>query len=518
MSYMILVPNRRLRLNGSNSFRILPLIFLVLSLSACELFKPISQGDGDRTDRDPDQTENPDELDPIQSRRVYDPETGTWVYVENAPTSPMDTVRWTIVSEELNPPIVEDGSGAYTPPPGSTTTGGNDGAGQPIEQTGMGEFGSRLLSGYKVDFLLPFLANRYNAIDEEIDENSLWALHFYSGAQIALDELRGEGHNLNVSAQDTEASENKLRSRLRAPAFRESQMIIGPYTRQNVTLTAEATRNREQVVVSPFSASADLSPGNANYIQVNPTLETHCREIMSHAFTTQGADQIFLVAGPDEAQQDRFAIFQDAYVSLTNNPEVDPLPTISVAATETLEMEPYLQARKVVFIMPVYENESLVSNFLRQVYAATRDGFTQVVVYGLPQWQDFNRIDLDYYEGCNVHISASTFINRLNPETRAFQRTFFERFATIPRDEAYLGYDVTLYFARMLQQYGTRFQYALEREPEQMLHTEFRFEPVYQPQETTDGTLSTENPVIDHWENRFVNILQFRNYQFKRIN
>ncbi|MEM7572718.1 MAG: ABC transporter substrate-binding protein [Bacteroidota bacterium] len=515
---MILVPNLRLRLNGSSPLRILPLILLVLSLSACELFKPISQGDGDRTDRDPDRTENTDELDPIQSRRVYDPETGTWVYLENAPTSTMDTVRWTILSEELNPPIVEDGSGTYVPPPGSNTGEISDGSGAPIEQTGMGDFGSRLLSGYKIDFLLPFLANRYNAIDEEIDENSLWALHFYSGAQIALDQLRAEGHNLNVSAQDSEANENKVRNQLRNPAFRESQMVIGPYTRQNVTLAAEGARNREQVVVSPFSASANLSPGNANYIQVNPTLETHCREIMSHAFNTQGADQIFLVSGPDAAQQARFEIFQDAYVSLTNNPEIDPLPTISVAATETLEMEQYLQSRKVVFIMPVYENESLVSNFLRQVYASTRDGFTQVVVYGLPQWQNFSRIDLDYYEGCDVHISASTFINRLNPETRTFQRNFFERFATIPRDEAYLGYDLTLYFARMLRQYGTRFQYALEREPEQMLHTEFRFEPVYQVVEVPEGGISTENPVIDHWENRFVNILRFRNYQFKRIN
>ncbi|MEL6393115.1 MAG: hypothetical protein AAFR97_10215, partial [Bacteroidota bacterium] len=174
-------------------------------------------------------------------------------------------------------------------------------------------------------------------------------------------------------------------------------------------------------------------------------------------------------------------------------------------------------ARKVVFILPEYGNETLVSNFLRQIYNATRDGFTQVAVYGLPQWKSFERIDLDYYEGCNVHISSSVFIDNLQPATRAFRREFFDRFQVVPRDEAFLGYDMTLYFARMLREYGTRFQYALEREAEAMLHTEFRFEPVYLPQDDIDR-LNNERQVIDRWENRYVHILRFNRFQFNRVN
>jgi len=512
---MTLAPNHLLPSNGSK-WSLYGLVFLLIcSTSACELFKPISQSNGNANNGNDGEEPKEEELDPIQSRRVYDPEMGTYVLVENAPTVEMDTINWRVQSEEIYQPIVEDGSGAYTPPPGTVTPG--DANGDPVTQIGTGDYGSRKLSSYQIDFLLPFLANRYNGIDQEIDPNSQWALHFYSGAQIALDELRAENHNLRVFAQDTEANQNRVGLQMRQPAFREAQLIIGPYLGPNVTLAANAVRNREQVVVSPFAASPSLSETNENYIQVNPTLETHCREIMRHALNTQSADQIYLVSGPSEEQQVPVDMLQRTYVELNNDPNIAPLPTFTLEATENIDVEPYLAARKVVFILPEYGNETLVSNFLRQIYNATRDGFIQVAVYGLPQWKSFERIDLDYYEGCNVHISSSVFIDNLQPATRAFRREFFDRFQVVPRDEAFLGYDMTLYFARMLREYGTRFQYALEREAEAMLHTEFRFEPVYLPQDDIDR-LNNERQVIDRWENRYVHILRFNRFQFNRVN
>ncbi|MEM6396998.1 MAG: ABC transporter substrate-binding protein [Bacteroidota bacterium] len=512
---MTLVPNHLLPSNGNKS-PLLALIFLIIcSTSACDLVKPLTDGN-ESTNNQNEETEQ-EELDPIQSRRVYDPNTGTYVVVQNAPTKKMDTITWRVQSEERFPPIIEDGSGAYTPAPGVVVP--TDPGGGPVTQVGTGDFGSRKLSSYQIDFLLPFLANRYNGIDNEIDANSQWALHFYSGAQIALDELRAENHDLRVFAQDTEANQNKVGLQLRQPAFRDAQLIIGPYLGPNVTLAANAARNREQVIVSPFAASPNLSTTNENYIQVNPTLQTHCREIMRHALTGQTVDQIYLVSGPSQEQLVPVQMLQEAYLEFVGDQQeqTPALPTFTLEATENIDVEPYLAARNVIFILPEYANETLVSNFLRQIYNATRDGYTQVAVYGLPQWKGFSRIDLDYYEGCNVHISSSVFVDNLQPATRAFRRKFFDRFQVVPRDEAFLGYDMTLYFARMLREHGTRFQYALEREAERMLHTEFRFEPVYLPQNDVDR-LNNERRIIDRWENRFVHILRFSQFQFNRVN
>lgn len=515
---MTSVPSRQPLSSGNKPTLLLFLALLLLTVSSCELFRPIDST-GSRTDRDdrrererPEpEEETGNELDPIQSRRVYDPETGRYVYI-NAPTDPMDTIQWRTLSEERNPPIVEDGSSAYLPTtlPGS----GSEEVGlPPVRQTGTSPSGSRLLSGYGVDFVLPFLSDRYIGEGSSVDPNSLWALHFFSGAEMALAEMENSPVTFDVRVQDTRANAQKVNAIVSGPEFRQSQLIIGPYLKPNVTAMANAVRGQEKVLISPYSAASGISEANPNYIQVNPTLETHLRALMGHAYRTQGADRFVLVATPEA--QTRLAYLQDEYRLLQNDPQGQPLEELIIDETTT-DVFPYLTGRKTVFLVPIYEDEPFVANFLRQVYQAVRsERGDNVAVYGLPQWANFERINFDYLEGTNVHISSSVYVDPLRPEVREFRRTFYDRYQALPRDEAYVGYDVTRYFLRMVAEHGTRFQYELERNPEDLLHTSFRFEPVaVVPANAT----SIEQAVIDRYENKFVNILRFRDFAFRRVN
>ncbi len=241
------------------------------------------------------------------------------------------------------------------------------------------------------------------------------------------------------------------------------------------------------------------------------------RSLLQHAYKTQGADRIVLVTGMDPNQKTRLGYLQDEYKILTGNAQVEPLEEVQVDMNDAnTSLEDYMTGRKTVFIVPIYDDESFVANFLRVLYSDTRDGFGQnVAVYGLPQWVDFTRINFDYYEGTNVHVSSSVFIDKLNPAVREFRRRFFERYAALPEDEAYVGYDVTRYFLRMAAEHGTRFQYALEANPEDLMHTRFRFQPVAV---VPSGATNFEQATVDRFENKFVNILRFQNYAFKRVN
>ncbi|CAH0999920.1 hypothetical protein LEM8419_01168 [Neolewinella maritima] len=504
---MTSVPSRRLPSSGSNPpafpLGLLAVLLTLLSVSSCELFRPVDStrpSTTDRTDREKE------DLDPVQSRRVFDPETGTYVTV-NAPTIPMDTVQWTEVTTGENGPITADTSFVYVAPipaaPGLP----------PVRQTGTGRNGSRLLTGYGVDFVLPFLTDRNRGEQEQIDPNSLWALHFYSGAEMALDELRTESISFDVRVQDSRASVSKLDAVIGSDAFQRSQLIIGPYVKEQVTQVAEAVRGLEKVLISPYSAATGITESNTNYIQVNPTLETHLRSLLGHAFRTQGADRIVLVAPAGERQ--RLAYFQDEYKLLTGDDQVEPLEELIISGAVP-DLSQYLRGRRTVFMVPVYADEAFVSNFLRQAYQNTvSERGDNVAIYGLPQWAGFERLNGDFIEGTNVHISSSVFLDPLDPGVRQFRREFYDRFATLPRDEAYIGYDITRYFLKMAARYGTRFQFELERNPEDLLHTSFRFAPVaVVPASATD----LEEAVIDRFENKFVNILRYSDYAYRRVN
>lgn len=514
---MISVPNHQPLSSGNKARQLLGLLgcfaFLLLS-SSCELFKPISTDNGQGSS---DKSRTDQQLDPIQSRRVYDPVSGTYVIVQNSPVEKMDTVQWRLISEYNAPPITEEGTAVFEPQPTDPVAGNNNpGTFTPINQIGNAADGSRILSAYNINFLLPFLASRLDMGDDgkspKIDANSQWALHYYSGAQMALDELQSENASLNISAQDTKADLNALKALQDKAPLRDAHLIFGPYMRNNVAAVGEQVRGKEQVMISPYSAAAGVSPENPNYIQVNPTLEVHCRNILAHAMSTQNADQIVLVANP--ATKDRLGIFQAVNKELKKDINAAPLKEL-IIADKNANVGAYANYRNIVFILPVYEDESFVANFLRQVYEQTKSRGMVATVYGLPQWRNFEQIDFNYYEGCNVHISSSVFVDRLDPDVRRFREQFFARFKTLPREEAFVGYDITRYFVRMLQQHGTRFQFQLPRNPEKLLHTEFRFEAVLLPQE---GSNNFENARVDRWENNFVNILQFRDYQFRKVN
>ncbi len=512
---MISVPNRLLLLSGNKYTRLVYTSCLLLSLlaaSSCELFKPVTSGGGSPTNGQAATKNN--ELDPIQSRRVYDPVTGTYVIVQNAPVEKMDTVQWRVISEYEARPITEEGTAIFEPVIPSNPNAGN--GLNPVQQTGTSDNGARMLSAYNINFLLPFLANRLDMGESgnspKIDPNSQWALHFYSGAQMALDDLSNQNLQLNVSAQDTKADVNTLKALLTQDPLRNAHLIFGPYMRNNIAELGAQIKGKEQVMVSPYSAATDISPNNPNYIQVNPTLEVHCRNLLAHALSSQNASEIVLVSTSE--QKDRLAFFQNAYRELKKNAQITPLTEL-IVANKQANLSTYANRRDVIFIVPIYEDESFVANFMRQAYDLSKNRSLNVTVYGLPQWRNFEQVDFNYFEGCNVHISSSVFLDRLDPDVRRFREQFFERFKALPREEAYVGYDVTHYFLRMQQEHGTLFQYQLPRNPEKRMHTEFRFEPVRIPQE---GANNFENPRVDRWENTFVNILQFRNYQFTKVN
>lgn len=491
---MILVQSLLQRLSGSKT--IFYIVILGMTFSSCDLFKKI-QDDDDTT------VETGDELEPIQGRKVYDPETGTWVIVEEAVTEKMDTVAWQEIPTTDDPPI--------------TATGDSPVSGSASNVIDVTDFGSQLLNFYNVSVVLPFLTNRFNALDVGIYNNSLWAINYYAGTQMALEVLANEGVNMNISVMDSGAATSTTAGLVRTNSdLAESHLVVGPYRRDNVALLAQMAKQRGNVLVSPHSATSGISSQNPNYVQVNPTLETHSEALLQHALANHHPKNIVLVSKDSPNEISRLNYFRDEYNRYNRGLPVTPLqelliPEEEATGMENVDLTPIMQqSDTTVFVVPSWE-ETFVYALLRKI-DVSRDPYETVVVYGMPQWKDFEKIDFDYYEKLQVHISSSVFVNPLDPDVRLFKQQFYDLYGSIPTDEAFVGYDVMLYFGRMLKKYGTKFQYALEGEEAEGLHTSFEFERVVRPG-TTSGI---ETNQIEQFENKFVNILQFKNYQFQK--
>jgi hypothetical protein len=85
------------------------------------------------------------------------------------------------------------------------------------------------------------------------------------------------------------------------------------------------------------------------------------------------------------------------------------------------------------------------------------------------------------------------FWTKLLQKIQQFKRDFYDQYGVIAPFEAYLGYDIMLFAGRMMKKYGNKFQYHLEKENPQYLHTQFEFERVVDPTATSERKISPSN-------------------------
>lgn len=501
---MTSAPSRRQRSNG-NSLAWAILLPLLLLYSSCDLFTKVQPATDPGRDKEV--------LDPIQGRRVYDPETGTYVIVKTAPTEKMDTIAWREVPMTASPPITSTGVYFDSEAPPAISQ-------PPVTDPNTG---SRLLESYNVVFALPFQTDRFSASQGQVPANSAWALNFYSGAKMALDELQAEGARFRVSVLDTKATDAGMSELIRRnPDFSSAHLIIGPYRRDNVRLAIEAAVKNQSVLVSPINADENLAVNNPNYIQVNPTLSTHSEAILKEVLRTHRPDQVVLVCRARDVEVQRLRYFQDAYRQMMQQAfsrdtaslrefiipdEGDNVGSLRINTQQLIQ-----NRDTIAFIVPSWSSEVFINALLQQI-DGVRAPYSEFTVYGMPQWIEYERIDYNLYQNLKLHLSSSYYVNREEWTVQDFQRLYFNRFGLMPAQESYLGYDITLYYCRMLRKYGTRFQYSLREDPGQGLHTRFEVQAV-----PVQGSANREFPQVKQFENKYLNILKFEDFRFMKVN
>ena len=140
-------------------------------------------------------------------------------------------------------------------------------------------------------------------------------------------------------------------------------------------------------------------------------------------------------------------------------------------------------------------------------------GATSDVRAAMPRWENYKNVDPDYFMNLHVHISNSAYINHNNFNIQEFKRSFFNEYGMPPTTEAYKGYDVALYFGRMLNEHGTGLLQQLPLHQDQMLHARLEFMPTYTADSKGEG-----QSIINQFENKYVHILRFHNFQFVKVN
>jgi ABC-type branched-subunit amino acid transport system substrate-binding protein len=426
----------------------------------------------------------------------------------------VDTINWKMDSK-AKPPITTQTPNAPTGTGSGSTTGGiivegsgSGGSGSVYDpkSTGDGSVGT-IKNSYDLAILLPFFASQYTE-GVPTQAKSQFALDFYAGAKLAIDTLSTSPLSMKVSVLDSKGSSDFNAVMARYDVSR-ADVILGPVEKENVPAAMEFANRNQKIVFSPYFPTGDVENANPYFLQVKPSLRTHCENIVRHLRTRFKTEQVVLVGRQKDMETSRFKLFQDANSALNQTQYGGRFDEWAIEDETNFSIDAYIQSTgQTVFVVPSW-NEFFVSSLLKKIAASPKRA--NIAVYGMPQWMDFDKSLTNLYANLGVRVSSSTFINGGSEEVKNFRDKFYRKYSKMPTSDAFLGYDCMMYLGKMMMQYGTAFPQYLLNEQQPMLHTRFNFEPVYRSVVSDDDL----NGNIAKYENKYVNILRYQGGAFR---
>lgn len=317
-------------------------------------------------------------------------------------------------------------------------------------------------STYNIGVLLPF----------ELQDNSWqtqrknqFVTDLYAGLRLAQDSLQRAGHPVQLFAYDTGADTLALKGVLTLPELAGMDMLIGPVYKSGAKLLARFARDHQIICINPLSQDGSLVQDNAYHYLYAPSAATQGRVAAQFAASSFGTGRPAVLLHEDSKDENDFATaYQAAYeaagghITATHAFRADD-PTSLAAALVPTEL-----AGGSHLVVATDNRKAGPAAFaaLGQVPAASRPA---LLVPGT--WLDNPSLGVGQLGSAGVYYYYPRYFDRQGPGYRRFRQLYLTQQKLPPSVFASQGFELLLFFANALQEYGPAFQGALATAPPQ---------------------------------------------------
>lgn len=302
--------------------------------------------------------------------------------------------------------------------------------------------------------------------NDMINPRIIGYLEFYEGALLALNELSENGYSVTLYVFDTERSRDRTREILRKWEMEEMDLIIGPVNFWNLELVAEFARKHEIPMVSPFSSDREIVRYNPYVFQMTPSYDVEFKRWAEY-ISDYYDKTIILVHNGDPAEYPKIHFLKDQiFLKISEKADLDDVIFKEVIMNDSVvvNMNHVLTQDGENLVIVPSDNEAYVSNVISPLYYLL-DQY-QIEVAGLPQWNAFRNIDLEYFHKLRMSYFTSFYVDYDKPEMKEFIKEFREIYYTepyrvMPRgyNLSVYGYDLLSFFITAIAEYGKNIIY-----------------------------------------------------------
>ena len=362
---------------------------------------------------------------------------------------------------------------------------------------------------YNIAFFLPFHADEANSIDldkiisgdAQFSNKTSVALQFYEGAMMAIDSLKKLNLHAKIFVYDVDDKDSlAIENILKKPELADMNLMIGPLYGSGFIPVANFAKEHSIAIVSPFTQINKILFANPYVSKVSPSVTMQVEQMAHFVVDSFKTQNIILVNNSNPKEISFFNTFK-------NSANADLIKTgMTVADSVRIgfglgNTQSMLSTTKVNVIVLPSNNQSYVTEFISSMNTL-KDKY-KIVLFGLQNWMNYDNLDFDYLNNLSLHIPSNTFVDYQNPSTINFVKNYRLKYKTDPEIYVFQGFDISYSFISLLQKEGTGFLKNLGENKFQGFGSNYCF---------------SQFPADSGFENKFVYILKYKDYQLLKAN
>ncbi len=297
---------------------------------------------------------------------------------------------------------------------------------------------------YKIAVLLPFYLNTKECKGiKKIYRNI--ALDFYSGMELAAQELMGKGLNATIRFFDTKGDSATISKLLRDKFFDDVDLIIGPINKKGISRVAEFCFENKVRCVSPVRINMDLLESNP-FVYASITPKVVLAENLAKALTKETGGRLILIK-PKSKDQKGLVLYEAFLKAYKDNAEnVSPV----LIETNSKDFNVHISRNQMNRIVYLTEDKYDVSSFINQMNrSAFRANPGKIEIYGMKKWISGNYVNYSYLDKYHFHFPTSMYMDYADEEVIKFHHKLRDLFKIDLSKEVAHGHDVLNYFANV---------------------------------------------------------------------
>lgn len=285
------------------------------------------------------------------------------------------------------------------------------------------------------------------------------AVDFYRGVLLAMEELRTEGYNIELSVLDTQGSEAVVEDIVTYdPLFYGSHLIIGPVYENEIAKVLPYAQATNTPVVSPLADITELSGSVLFQMQ---TENSHKYDRFAEVF--DGSREVVVIHTPSVDRE-----YRDKMYELSANHTLHELNYLFDRGSllyrrnadgtngEEIDITELMHTRTSKIFVVLASSETDVDRVLTTLSSTRasilgRGGLMgDYVVVGNRRWKQMLSIDKQTFFNNNTIFLVPYHANRGNDTITLFDARYVKAYEVLPTMYSYRGYDAAMIFCRKM--------------------------------------------------------------------